>query len=588
MIKLFKNFNKKDMVIIFFIIALVVGECFLELKMPDYMSEITRLVQTPGSKMCDILVQGSYMLICAFISLIGACIVGFLTSKISATLSKKLRKRLFTKVQEFGMQEMKGFSVSSLITRTTNDVTQVEMFLAMGLQMLIKSPVMAVWAVIKVLNRGFEWSLATGIALLIIVLMITFLMILVIPNFKKVQRHIDDVNNVARENLKGIRVVHAFNAEDYEEEKFSDKNTALTNLQMFNQKSMAIMQPTINVVMNGLTLAIYIIGAHLIDAALIPDKIDTFSNMIVFSNYSMHVLMSFIMLTFIFVMYPRAAVSAKRINEVLDTETSIKNGKIKRNDKKEEGTIEFKNVSFKYPDGQDFVLKDISFKTPKGTTTAVIGSTGSGKSSLVNLITRFYDATEGEVYVDGVNVCEYDQEYLYNKIGYVPQKAVLFSDTVIGNVGYGDNGKGKKSLASIKKAIEIAQGRDFVEEMPKAYEDEISQGGTNLSGGQKQRIAIARAIARDPEIFIFDDSFSALDYKTDHKLRSELKKNLSGRTNIIVAQRIGTIMDADQIIVLDEGECVGIGTHKELLKNCDVYKEIAYSQLSEEELENAR
>ena len=588
MLKLLKNLNKKEFGIILIMIVLIIGQVWLELKMPDYMSEITTLVSTEGSAMSDVLVQGGYMLLCALGSLILMAIVGFLSSFTSASLSKKIRKRLFDKVEDFGMEEMNKFSVSSLITRTTNDITHVQMFISMGMQLLIKSPIMAVWAILKILNKGIEWSLATGVAVLVLLVMISILMVTVLPKFKKVQKMIDDVNNVTRENLKGIRVARAFNAEEYQENKFETKNTSLTKLQMFNQRMMSILSPVMYLVMYFLTLSIYLIGAKLIDGAQLMDKIDIFSNMVVFSSYAMQVIMSFIMLAMIFIMYPRASVSAKRINEVIDTEPNIKNGSVKKTSKDREGEVEFKNVSFKYPDGQNVVLKDISFKAKKGSVTAIIGSTGSGKSSLINLIPRFYDATSGEILVDGVNVKDYDLEVLHNKIGYVPQKAVMFSDSVYNNVDYGENGKPKKDEATVKKAIEIAQAKDFVEAMPNGYDDDVSQGGTNISGGQKQRIAIARAIARDPEIYIFDDSFSALDYKTDYKLRKELKKNFKDTTMIIVAQRIGTVIDADQIIVLENGKCAGIGTHKDLLKNCDVYREIAYSQLSKEELENAR
>ncbi len=588
MFKLLKNLNKKEFGIISVMSLLIIGQVWLELKMPDYMSEITTLVSTEGSAMSDVLVQGGYMLLCALGSLVLMAIVGFLSSFTSASLSKKIRKRIFDKVEEFGMEEMNKFSVSSLITRTTNDITQVQMFISMGMQLLIKSPIMAVWAILKILNKGIEWSVATGVAVLVLLVIISILMITVLPKFKKVQKMIDDVNNVTRENLKGIRIVRAFNAEEYQENKFENKNTSLTKLQMFNQRMMSILSPVMYLVMYFLTLSIYLIGAKLIDGAQLMDKIDIFSNMVVFSSYAMQVIMSFIMLAMIFIMYPRASVSAKRINEVIDTEPNIKNGTVKTTLKDKVGEVEFKNVSFKYPDGQNVVLKDISFKAKKGSITAIIGSTGSGKSSLINLIPRFYDATSGEVLVDGINVKDYDLEILHNKIGYVPQKAVMFSDSVYNNVDYGENGKPKKSEVTVKKAIEIAQAKDFVEAMPNGYDDDVSQGGTNISGGQKQRIAIARAIARDPEIYIFDDSFSALDYKTDYKLRKELKKNFKDTTMIIVAQRIGTVIDADQIIVLEDGKCAGIGTHKELLKNCDVYREIAYSQLSKEELENAR
>lgn len=483
------------------------------------------------------------------------------------------------------MEEMNKFSVSSLITRTTNDVTQVEMLLAMGLQLIVKAPITAMWAILKILDKNFTWSAITGGAVLILVITIGILMKLVLPNFKKVQKIIDKVNNVTRENLTGIRVVRAFNAEEYQEEKFEEQNTVLTNLQTFNQRMMSIMSPVMYLIMNGITLSIYFAGAYMINEAGLADKIGIFSNMVVFSSYAMQVIISFLMLAMIFMMWPRASVSANRILEVLKSKISIKNGEIKEDKTDLRGTIEFKNVSFKYPDGQENVLNDISFKANKGETVAIIGSTGCGKSTLINLIPRFFDATEGEVLVDGVNVKEYNQEFLHNKIGYVPQRAVMFSDTVKGNVAYGENGK-EKSEEEIKKAIEVAQGKEFVEKMDNAYESHIASGGTNVSGGQKQRLAIARAIAREPEIYIFDDSFSALDYKTDSKLRKELKNHTNDATNIIVAQRIGTVMNADQILVLDEGKCVGKGTHKELLKNCSVYQEIAYSQLSKEELED--
>ena len=587
MFKLFKSLKKKDFIFVFAIIFLILLQVGLELKMPDYMSKITQLVETDGSQMKDILTEGAYMLSCALGSLILTVAIGYFSSRVSATLSKNIRKRLFTKVQEFNMEEMKKFSVSSLITRTTNDITHVQMFISMGLQLLVRSPIMAVWAIIKILNKGIEWSIATGIAVFVLLAVVITLMIIVLPNFKKVQKYIDDVNNVTRENLKGIRVVRAFNAEDYEKEKFESKNHALTKIQMFNQKMMSIMGPTMNLVMHSLTLSVYIIGVILIEKALPNVRIEIFSNMIVFSSYSMQVIMSFIMLTMIFAMYPRANVSAKRINEVLDTEASIKNGESKFKSHNKD-SIEFKSVSFKYPDGQDYCLKNISFTAESGTTTAIIGSTGSGKTTLVNLIPRFYDITSGSLLINGKEVQDYDRESLYNNIGYVPQKAVLFSGSVYENITYGNNGLKNPNLEEVKSAAEIAQAKEFIEKMPEKYDSHISQGGTNLSGGQKQRVSIARAIARKPRIFIFDDAFSALDYKTDRKLRTELKKNMKDTINIIVATRIGTIMDADQIIVLNDGECVGIGTHSELMKKCKVYQEIAYSQLSKEELENAR
>ncbi len=585
MLKLFKKLGKRELILVFMSLIFIIGQVWLDLKLPDYMSEITKLVQTEGSSTNDILMQGVYMLLCAGGSLIFACIVGYFTSFIAASFSRKVREDLFTKVEEFSMAEMNKFSVSSLITRTTNDVTQVEMLIAMGLQLIVKSPITAIWAVMKILDKNFVWSAITGGAVLILILTIGILLKLVYPNFKKVQDVLDDVNNVTRENLTGIRVVRAFNAENYQEKKFEVQNKELTRLQTFNQRTMSIMSPVMYMIMNGLSLAIYFVGAYLIEEAGVLDKLNIFSNMIVFSSYAMQVIMSFLMLAMIFMMYPRAAVSAHRILEVLEAKISIKDGNVKEG--KEIGTIEFKDVCFKYPDGQDYILENISFKVNKGETVAIVGSTGSGKTSLVNLIPRFFDTSKGQVLVDGVDVKEYNGEALHNKIGYVSQRAVMFSDTVINNVDYGENGKPKKTEEQIKKAIEVAQGKDFIEKMDEGYNSHISQGGTNISGGQKQRISIARAIARDPEIYIFDDSFSALDYKTDSKLREELKKHTKDATSIIVAQRIGTVMYADKIIVLEDGKCVGLGNHKELMAKCPVYQEIAYSQLSKEELENA-
>ncbi len=584
MLKLFKNFTKKDWLFILIALVLIFTQVWLELKMPDYMSEITQLVQTEGSEMKDILINGGYMLACAFGSLVAAVVTGYITSKISSNFSKNIRKKIFTKVENLAMQEIKQFSTNSLITRTTNDVTQIEMLIAMGMQLLIKAPITAIWAVTKILNKSWQWSTITAIAVAVLMTAIAILMVIVLPRFRRVQKLIDKLNGVTRENLTGIRVVRAFNAEQYQEDKFNVANNNLTNQQLFNQSVFSIMQPLMYLIMNSVTLAIYFVGAMLIKEAGIADKIVLFGNMVVFSSYAMQVIMSFLMLAFIFMMLPRAQVSANRINEVLDTQISIKDGKINSKTTDEVGTVEFKNVSFKYPDADEYLLKDISFKANKGDTVAFIGSTGSGKSTLINLVPRFYDATEGEVLVDGINVKEYTQEYLHNKIGYVPQKAVMFNGTVSSNVAYGDNGKEKATEEQIKKAVEVAQGKEFVEKMDDKYESHIAQGGTNVSGGQKQRLAIARAIARDPEIYIFDDSFSALDYKTDSVLRKELKKYTKDATSLIVAQRIGTIMNADQIIVLDNGVVVGKGTHKELLKNCEVYKQIALSQLSEKEL----
>lgn len=586
MLKLIKNFTKKEWILALMCLVLVVTQVWLELRMPDYMSEITKLVQTEGSQMKDILVNGGYMLACALGSLVAAVITGYITSRISSNFSKTIRKKLFNKVEDLAMQEVKQFSTSSLITRTTNDITQIEMLIAMGLQLLIKAPITAIWAITKILNKSWQWSAITAVAVAILMATIATLMVIVLPRFKKVQKLIDKLNGVTRENLTGIRVVRAFNAEQYQEEKFDKANNNLTNQQLFNQKVFAVMQPMMYIIMYMVTLSIYYVGAYLIKDAGMADKISLFGDMVVFSSYAMQVIMSFLMLAMIFMMLPRAQVSANRINEVLDTEISIKDGKINTKTNNEVGTVEFKNVSFKYPDADEYLLKDISFKANKGDTVAFIGSTGSGKSTLINLIPRFYDATEGEVLVDGINVKDYTQEFLHDKIGYVPQKAVMFNGTVKSNISYGDNGKEKPTDKQIKKAIEVAQGTEFVEKMDGQYDAHMAQGGTNVSGGQKQRLSIARAIAKNPEIYIFDDSFSALDYKTDSVLRKELKKYTSDATSLIVAQRIGTIMNADQIVVLDNGVIVGKGTHKELLKTCEVYKQIALSQLSKEELEN--
>ena len=587
MTKIFKQFNKKDWGLIFVVAILIVFQVWLDLKLPDYMSEITRILQSEGYIIKDILVQGGYMLLCAFGSLGSAVIVGYITSFISADFSMNLRRRIFKKVEDFGMTEIKKFETSSLITRTTNDVTQLEMLVAMGMQMIIKSPVMCVWAITKIINKNVEWSLIVLSGVVILLVTIGILLKIVYPRFEKVQKLIDKVNGVTRENVTGIRVVRAFNAEEYQENKFDKVNNDLTNMQLFNQKCFAILDPIMNIVMHFLTLGIYFIGAYLIEAAHMVDKITLFSNMVVFSSYGMQVIMSFLMLAMIFMILPRASVSAKRINEVLDEELSLKDGTLDGNEALEVGTVEFKNVSFKYPDASEYVLKNISFKVNKGETVAFIGSTGSGKSTLINLIPRFYDATEGEVLIDGINIKDYKLKELHNKIGYVPQKAVMFTGSVKSNVGYGSVNGTKPTLGKIKEALDVAQASSFVKDMDGECEAHIAQGGTNVSGGQKQRLSIARAIARDPEIYIFDDSFSALDFKTDATLRHTLKEYTKDATSIIVAQRIGTIINADKIVVLNEGECVGIGTHKELLKSCKIYNEIALSQLSKEELENA-
>lgn len=586
MFKLFKNFTKKDIGMIIISIVLVVFQVWLDLKLPDYMSAITRLIQTDGALMTDILKQGGYMLLCAFGSLVSACIVGLLASNLSANFSYTLRSKVYNKVLNLSTAEVKQFQTSSLITRTTNDITQLEMLISIGLQLLIKAPIMAVWAITKILNKSIEWSMLTAGCVVILLCVVIGLMLIVLPRFEKVQKLIDKINNVTRESITGIRVIRAFNAEKYQEERFAKVNSDLTNMQLFNQKCFAILNPIMMLVMNGLTLGIYMIGTFLINNAVISVKISLFSDMVIFSSYGMQVIMSFLMLAMIFMMWPRAAISARRINEVLDCTISIEDGKgdIKPT---EVGTVEFKNVSFKYPDADEYLLRNISFKVNKGETIAFIGSTGSGKSSLINLVPRFYDATDGEVLVDGVNVKDYTLEELHNKLGYIPQKAVMFTGTVKSNVAYGTKNDKKPSEEKVKEAINIAQAYEFVSKMDGGINAHIARGGTNVSGGQKQRLAIARSIARDPEIYIFDDSFSALDYKTDATLRSELKKYTKDATSMIVAQRIGTIINADKIVVLDKGTCVGMGTHQELLKNCEVYKEIALSQLSKEELENA-
>ena len=586
MIKIIKNLEKKDYFIMLGIAALVIFSVFLDLRMPEYMSEITRLVQTEDSTMNEILLAGGYMLICAVISLICTIVVGYLSSLLSARFSRSIRRKIFEKVEAFGITEIKKFSTASLITRTTNDVSQIEMLLAMGLQLLVKAPVTAVWALLKIIGKSGELTLVTAIGVVIIVVTNMIIIFIVSPRFVKIQKLTDKINGVVRESITGIRVIHAFNAEKFSENRFSNVNENLSKIHLTITKTFALMDPVMTFVMHFQSLGIYVVGAYLIINAGMMDKINLFSNMVVFSSYGLQVIFSFLMLTMIFMFLPRATVSSKRINEVLESDISVVSGKFKGKTS-EQGTVEFKDVSFKYPDADEYLLKNISFKVNKGETIAFIGSTGSGKSTLINLVPRMYDATDGVVLVDGVDVKEYDLHELNNRIGYISQKAVMFTKTVEENVAYGDNGKEKPNLDKVKEAIKIAQGKDFVEKMEKTYKSNIARGGTNISGGQKQRLSIARAIARDPEIYIFDDSFSALDYQTDLKLRQELKKHMKDATTMIVAQRIGTIMNADKIVVLDKGECVGVGTHKELLKSCEVYKEIALSQLSEEELANA-
>ena len=583
MIKILKNLRKKDIFLILISTLLILVQVYLDLKLPDYMSTITSLVKTSNSKMNDILINGCYMLLCGLGSLISAIIVGYLVALISSNFSKNLRSKLFRKVESLGLEEIKKFKTSSLITRTTNDITNIEMLLALGMQMLIKAPITAIWAILKILNKNIEWSIITGVAVLILLITIIFLLMIVFPKFKIVQKLIDNINGLTREHLSGIRVIRAFNAENFQEEKFENANNILTKTQLFNQKTMSILSPIMYLVMNILTLVIYFVGAYLINNSLMVDKITMFSDMVVFTSYAMQVIMSFLMMSLIFIMYPRASVSANRINEVLNTESSIIDGEF-NGATKEKGIIEFKNVSFKYPDSEEYLLKDITFKTNKGETVAFIGLTGSGKSTLINLVPRFYDVTEGEILIDGINVKDYKLECLNEKIGYLSQKAIMFNDSIKNNITYGS--KKRLNKEKLNHAIRVAQG-DFILKMDKKFDTNISQGGTNISGGQKQRLSIARAIYKEPEIYIFDDSFSALDYKTDYALRYELKKYAKDATIMIVAQRIGTILNADKIVVLDKGKCVGIGTHKELMKKCKLYKEIAYSQLSKEELSNA-
>lgn len=587
MLKILRYLRKKDLGLIFISLLFIATQVWLDLKMPDYMSEITRLVQTEGSEMGEIMSAGGKMLLCAFGSLIAAMIVGFMVAKVAASLSMRLREKVYDKTMSFSMEEINGFSTASLITRSTNDITQIQMCVAIGLQAIIKAPIMAVWAVVKIAGKGWEWTAATGGAVIVLILMLGSVIALAMPKFKSIQKLTDSLNRVARENLTGLRVVRAYHAEDYQEARFEKANDDLTKNHLFTSRTMAFMQPGMQLIMSGLGLAIYWIGTYLIDGAAGPDKLTLFSDMVVFSQYAMQVVLAFMLLTMTFIILPRAIVSAKRINEVLDTKTKIHDGKVTDSELYEQGEVEFRHVSFQYPDAEEYILHDISFTAHKGETVAFIGSTGSGKSTLINLVPRFYDATEGEVIVDGINVKNYTQEVLHNKLGYVPQKAVMFNGTVTSNVTYGENGRAPAEKDDIIEAVSVAQAEEFVMKMDGTYDAKIAQGGTNVSGGQKQRLAIARAICRRPEIYVFDDSFSALDYKTDRILRKKLKETTNGATSLIVAQRIGTIMDADKIIVLDEGRVVGQGTHRELLKNCPVYLEIAESQLTKEEIANA-
>ena len=587
MVKILKHLKWKEWLLTLVSLVFIGIQVWLDLKLPDYMSEITGYVQTEGSTMSQIWEAGAKMVLCAFGSLLAAFVVGYFAARIAASFTARLRSMLFSKVETFSMAEINRFSTASLITRSTNDITQIQMIVTFGLQVLMKAPILAVWAIVKISGKSWQWTATTAAAVALLLLFILIVGLIALPKFRIIQSLTDNLNRVSRENLTGLRVVRAYNAEKYEEAKFDEANTSLTETHLFTTRIMAGLMPFMMLIMSGLSLAVYWIGAYLIDRADMMDKIGLFSDMVVFSSYAVQIVMAFVMMTVVFIMLPRAAVAAKRVNEVLDTELSISDGTVNDNGTAEKGTIEFRNVSFKYPDSGDYVLRNISFTASKGETVAFIGATGSGKSTLINLIPRFYDATEGEVLVDGINVKEYVQKTLHNKLGYVPQRTFLFSGNIASNIAYGCNDNEHFSLETVKKAAAIAQGTEFIEKMDDQYDAHVAQGGSNFSGGQKQRLSIARAIYRDPEIYLFDDSFSALDYKTDRILRSVLKEETSEATSLIVAQRIGTIMDADKIIVLDEGQMVGCGTHKELLKTCPVYQEIAYSQLSKEELEHA-
>lgn len=584
MLKLFKNLKKTAWALALLSLVFIVVQVWLDLTMPEYMAEITSLVQVEGSMMEDILLAGGKMLLCAFGSLAASIVTAICAARIATTFGGTLREKLFQKVQSFSMEEIGRFSTASLITRSTNDITQIQMLIAMGLQVLVKAPIMAVWAILKIADKQWQWTLTTGLAVLVLLFVVGICLLLVIPKFKRMQTLTDNINRVTRENLTGIRVVRAYNAEKYQEDKFEHANHELTATNLFTQRTMAFIMPSIQLIMSGLSLAIYWIGAVLINKAGMVDKIDLFSDMIVFSQYAIQVVMAFMMLVMIFMILPRASVSAKRIGEVLDTEPSIIDGEAVDGQKGRIGEVEFKNVSFRYPDAEEDVLQNITFTAKKGETVALIGSTGCGKSTVINLIPRFYDVTDGQVLVDGIDVRKYAQASLRSKIGYVSQKAILFTGTIRSNVDYGDNKKKGASDEEIKDAVATAQAKDFVENVDKGYDGYVAQGGSNFSGGQRQRLSIARAIARKPEILIFDDSFSALDYKTDRILRKALDEECKNTTRIIVAQRIGTIRDADKIIVLEEGRIAGIGRHEELMKNCAVYQQIALSQLSKEEL----
>lgn len=581
MIKIFRYLNKKQWIQILLSLVFIVTQVFLDLKIPDYMSKITMYVESPGHTVSDIVGEGKWMLLCAFGSLLSAIIVGYLASKISASFSKNLRSRIFSKVESFSMKEINEFSTASLITRSTNDITQIQMVIVIGLQILIKAPIMAVWAIKKIYNKGFEWTMATAVTVLILIVFVAILMVMVMPKFRMMQTLTDNINRILRENLTGLAVIRAYNSEDYREGKFDEANIDLTRTQLFTSRAMSTLFPMINFSMSMLTLVIYFIGAGLINAAQMMDKYVLFSNMVVFSSYAMQVIMSFMMMSMIFIMVPRAEISAKRINEVLDTELSIKDGNLDSSNEDYEYEIEFDDVSFKYTDSEQYILQNIDFKVKKGEKVAIIGSTGSGKSTILNLLLRFYDATEGVVKIQGVDIKQYKLKFLYEKIAAVLQKSFLFKGDIKSNISFGDENTDTKM---VEEAADTSQSMEFIDKFGDKFDHEIAQLGKNVSGGQKQRLSIARAIYRKPDIFLFDDSFSALDFKTDSELRHQLKTNNPESTTIVVAQRVGSIMDSDQIIVLENGQIAGIGKHKDLLKNCEVYKEIAYSQLTEEEL----
>ena len=583
MLKIFKYLKKKEWIMIAFSIVFICCQVYLDLRLPDYMSEITLLVQTEGTKISQILVAGSWMLGCALGSMLASIIVGYFAARTASSFSQRLRELVYNKTLDFSLEEINKFSIASLITRSTNDITQIQQVVAMGLQAMIKAPILAVWAIIKIASKNFEWTMITAVAVVFLLCIVMVTITLALPKTRTIQKLTDNLNSVTRENLTGLRVIRAYNAEDYQEEKFEKANKELMSTNLFVNRVMAIMSPGMSLISSGLTLGIYWIGSYLINDAGMIDKLPLFSDMVVFSSYAMQVIMAFMMLTMIFIILPRATVSAKRILAVLDTKTKIIDGSINHPTTEIKAKIEFKNVSFKYPDAKKYVLKDISFEANKGDMIAIIGSTGSGKSTISNLIPRFYDVSEGEILIDDINIKDYSLDALREKIGYVSQSAVMFTGNVTSNVALGQE---KIDQLQLETAIEIAQGKDFVEALDDQYNAKISQGGTNISGGQKQRLSIARAIYKDPEIFVFDDSFSALDYQTDANLRKALNQKMDDKISIIIAQRIGTILHANQIIVLDKGEIVGKGTHKELLENCKTYQEIAYSQLSKEELSN--